>query len=207
MGNSWDKRDDESKAAHAALMDYLRMGTKRSLRSLVKRYESQTSSKPPTTKLNSLTTWSNKHEWVKRADAYDDAQEAKQDKRIAAARSKLITDEMKDYRAELARFRSVRSTLNFTGQDLTEETIEFDESTGITTVTRTVVESINPSAHRTMSKWRGEISALGRRSLGMPEKITERHIDPDMDAEKMIKGYIGISPDDWDDGDEADSAV
>lgn len=206
MGNLWDKREGESKAAYAALLDYLRMGTKRSLRSLLKRYQEQTSNKPPTTKFNSLSTWSNRFEWVKRAAAYDEAQEAKQEKRIAAARAKLIDDELADYRAERARFLKVRAKMHVTDEFIST-TEEVDEKTGKVTITKTVEISVDPSAHRLLTKWRSDISALGRRSLGMPEKITEQHIDPDIDAEKTLKGYIGISPDDWDDDDEADSAV
>lgn len=204
--NLWAKRADESKPAHEALMDYLRMGTKRSLRGLLKRYEKQTSNKPPTTKFNTLSTWSKKFEWVKRAEAYDKAQQAKQDQLIAAARSKLVHDELADYRKELARFRKVRDQLHSGEPEVIDYQEVVDPNTGTVTITKTVQVADGLGAHRLVTKWRSEISALGRRAMGLPEKITEQHVD-EIDAEQTVKGYIGISPDDWDDDDETDSAL
>lgn len=198
-GKSWEEfLPEESKAAHSAMLDYLRMGTKRSLRSLHKRYTAQTSSKPPTTKLNSLTTWSNKFDWVKRAAAYDAEQQAAQDRAVAAARSKLIADELADYRKELARFRKVRDRMRVEASEVVDEKEEVNPKTGAVTITKTVEVTPDLAAHRLLTKWRSEISALGRRSMGLPERITEQHVD-EIDAESAVKGYIGISPDDWDD--------
>lgn len=204
----WEKRDDESAAAHEALRDYLRMGVRRSLRKLSENYLRRASSKraakqPPTTSLNSLETWSNTHEWVKRAQAYDADQQRRLDEAIAQRRRKLLDEEFKDFEAELARFRKVRKQISITETEVVDVKEETDDETGTVIMSKTVVESVNLGAHRMMTKWRAEISALGRRSMGMPERITEQLVDPDIDAEKQFKAYVGISPDDWDD-DEAE---
>ena len=85
--NPWDRRPGESRWAHKALMDYCEMGAKRNLRGLQARYleearrwqEAQQkgqgeAQKPPTRQLSRLKKWSVRHEWVKRAQAYDDWQ-------------------------------------------------------------------------------------------------------------------------------------
>lgn len=213
MAELWDKRADESKAAHEALMDYLRMGVKRSLRGLISRYSKQTSTKPPTTKLNTISTWSNKFEWQKRAQAYDIAQQKKLDAKLDDERKKLVAAELADYKAELMRFRQVRSRAALVKEEQVSEVSKPDpDDSNKTIITRTIVESVDVGSHIALTKWRLEISALGRRANGMPEKITEAHIDDSSDSEKKFKMYIGISPDDWDDDisdadDSSDSAV
>ena len=49
------------------------MGAGRSLRKLTDRYLQQVSEIPPTTKWNTITTWSNKFEWVAAAEQFDQA--------------------------------------------------------------------------------------------------------------------------------------
>lgn len=214
----YERRDGESDAAYQALRDYCLMGVKRSLSKLLAQYTRRASSKrivkqPPTTSLNTLETWSHSHEWVKRAKAYDIDQQKQDDAALIASRQKLLDDEAADYKAELMRFRQVRSRATVVKQEQVQETSAPDpDDPNIIIITRTIVETVDVSDHIALTKWRLEISALGRRANGMPEKITEAHIDDKIDSEKSFKAYIGISPDDWDeqltdDIDEADSAV
>lgn len=75
----WDKENPlnripgESRAANSALRDYYLMGAGRSLRGLLGQYIQQSSNNPPTktptTKFNTLSTWSHKYRWVDRATA------------------------------------------------------------------------------------------------------------------------------------------
>jgi hypothetical protein len=68
--SAWEalaQRERESKAAHAAFLDYVRMGPRRSIRQLHTRYVQQTPGKaladsPPTTGTNLLLTLSTHHD-------------------------------------------------------------------------------------------------------------------------------------------------
>ena len=65
------KRDGETLRAHAAFLDYVRMGPGRSLAKLGAQYLAQFkigsgSEKPPTKQLATLRDWSARHEWQKR---------------------------------------------------------------------------------------------------------------------------------------------
>lgn len=217
MTEIWERRDGESDSAYQALRDYLRIGVRRSLSKLCAQYTRQASSKrtvkqPPTTSLNTLETWSHQHEWVKRAKAYDIDEQRKLDAALEANRQKLIDDELADYRAELRRFREVRSkVLPSYFEQVSEVKAPDPDDPNKTIITRTIVEHIDIGTSHALTKWRLDISALGRRANGMPEKITEALIDDNVDADKTFKAYIGISPDDWDDGpaddNEANSAL
>lgn len=70
----------ESRKANQALRDYALMGVGRSLRSLLERYLQQSANGVPTTKFNSLGTWSNRFHWVDRVTRFD---ELEQEARLA----------------------------------------------------------------------------------------------------------------------------
>lgn len=214
---SYERRDNETDAAYQALLDYCRMGVRRSLSKLCTQYTRQASSKrtakkePPTASLNTLETWSHQHEWVKRAKVYDTDQQKKQEAEIEASRKKWIEDEIANAKAELQRFKLVRGTVNLSFKEQVTETQAPDpDDPNKIIITRTFIEHIDVSQHAAMTRWLDNISALGRRAHGLPEKITEAHIDDNLDSEKSFKAYIGINPDDWDDevnDNSADSAV
>lgn len=76
--SAWDAlalRDKEPAKAHAAFLDYVRMGAGRSLRKLHESYRQQidsgsTAEIPPTTRLRTLMEWSTKYAWQDRIKAY-----------------------------------------------------------------------------------------------------------------------------------------
>jgi hypothetical protein len=89
------QRDDEPRRAHAAMLDYCRMGPGRSLASLCERYQSGAKTgpeKPPTTRLNTLKEWSAKYAWQMRCAAYDAVVEAEKEAKIAARRAKAMEE-------------------------------------------------------------------------------------------------------------------
>lgn len=72
----WERRAGETARAHAALMDYCRLGPSRSLAKLLNR--PQTAHKPPTTqRYKTLAGWSVKYDWQVRVAAWDMAEEEK----------------------------------------------------------------------------------------------------------------------------------
>lgn len=70
-----ERQPGEPKAAHAAFLDFVYLAPQeRSLRKLLRIYEERASrpgSSPPTTKYNTLATWSSKFHWTHRADLVD----------------------------------------------------------------------------------------------------------------------------------------
>jgi len=71
------RRDGETAKAHAAFLEYVRMGPGRSLRKLHARYvdwrrtgDGLATEKPPTTRLRTLMEWSSRFEWQARLEAY-----------------------------------------------------------------------------------------------------------------------------------------
>jgi len=72
----WDRRAGETARAHAALMDYCRLGPARSLAKLLDRYQS--ANEPYTTRrLPTLAGWSSRFAWQERVAAWDMAEEEK----------------------------------------------------------------------------------------------------------------------------------
>lgn len=71
---SWDQRPDESDVAHAAMIDYFRLGPGRSLDKLHRMYTGESagiyqenkSLEPPTRSISTLKKWSMNHEWQDR---------------------------------------------------------------------------------------------------------------------------------------------
>lgn len=70
-----EQRDDESRKAYAAFLDYVRMGAGRSHRKLHAEYRQRsdsgpTADLPPTTRLRTLHDWSAKYAWQARLEKY-----------------------------------------------------------------------------------------------------------------------------------------
>jgi hypothetical protein len=76
--SAWEtlaRRPGETLRAHAAFLDYVRMGPGRSLRKLFELYRDRSgieagSEKPPTKRLNTLREWSVSYAWQKRLEAW-----------------------------------------------------------------------------------------------------------------------------------------
>lgn len=100
----WDRnrKTNETPTAFRAFMDYCRMGTKRSLRTLAERYTQQhhsdpSAQKPPTLFVNTLFYWSLQHGWQERVTVWDVQQE-----RIKAETHQAAIDEMNRRHAQMA---------------------------------------------------------------------------------------------------------
>lgn len=101
-----ERRDTDTRKSFAALCDYLHLGAGRSLRTLLDAYQETATNaavkavkrgrsggglgaeKPPTLRLSTLETWSTRHAWQSRAEAFDAAVEAA---RAALVRAGLRT--------------------------------------------------------------------------------------------------------------------
>lgn len=69
--NPWEKQEGENTKPYAAFCAYRDMGVNRSLAKIVNIVYGESSETKSSAKLRQLTTWSSKHGWVKRAEAYD----------------------------------------------------------------------------------------------------------------------------------------
>lgn len=87
-----DKRSTESKKAYQALRDYAALGPARSLRRLHAIYIEQAADTakdapiPPTVRLSALMTWSARHDWQARVEAWDKERDEEAERAVRAAR-------------------------------------------------------------------------------------------------------------------------
>jgi len=92
--SAWDslaRQAGETPKAHAAFLDYVRMGPGRSLRKLHERYCQQSDNEPatespPTQRLRTLADWSVRFAWQKRLAAYKDERDRHDQERWEARR-------------------------------------------------------------------------------------------------------------------------
>jgi len=92
--SAWDslaRQAGETPKAHAAFLDYVRMGPGRSLRKLHERYCQQSGNEPatespPTQRLRTLADWSVRFDWQKRLAAYKDERDRHDQERWEARR-------------------------------------------------------------------------------------------------------------------------
>lgn len=95
-----------------------------------------------------LCRWSSANDWTARAEAWDANQQLSDDDRRARLRDELIEDEIADYRAQLLQWRKT--------WDIATRTPDPD--------------------FQNLTKWRRDISAMGRLALGLPDKVTESQL-------------------------------
>lgn len=69
--NPWEKQEGENAKSYAAFCAYRDMGVNRSFAKIVPVLYGELGKDKTTVKLRQLATWSSKHNWVKRAEAYD----------------------------------------------------------------------------------------------------------------------------------------
>jgi hypothetical protein len=95
MPNLWERREDETPKAYKAFTHYLHLDVDRSL---VKVSEIIYGGKS-TVNVRQLERWSVKHDWVKRAQAWDDHQRAKEAREYEKQRREAKEDRLKMIRS------------------------------------------------------------------------------------------------------------
>lgn len=166
--NAWDRReatDDhsaESVKAYEAFVEYRNLGVQRSITQVAH-------------KLNKSHTiiarWSTRNEWVKRVEAWDAAQIKSTDDLRDEQRKALIERELADYSKMATKWDDVWDS---TKLHLRHVRKKLDDGS-----TLEIVE-LNVDDWHKLTKWRDDISKQGRRALGLPDKITQSHIDVDV---------------------------
>lgn len=172
----------ESGKAFAAFELYREMGVERSIAKVAQKYNKSASY------IAQLNRWSGQHGWVKRAAAWDDAQSQAHNVEMNAHREALIDAELADYEQQLANWRRL--------WDTTQIFIERRSMT-LPDGTRVQMSELNIDGYIRLAEYRHRISALGRRAMGLPDKIVQSDVTS---GGKAIKGYAIVSPDDWVDG-------
>jgi hypothetical protein len=91
----WNKRETESDKAYAAFLLYRDLGRGRSLDKASSTFDN------PSSKLRQMGTWSSQHDWVKRCQAWDAYQQAKDETALDELRQKkrveIVNAELEDY--------------------------------------------------------------------------------------------------------------
>jgi hypothetical protein len=113
----------ESKKSNAGLMDYFLMGAGRSLQKLANQYTHEVASnpqaKPPTTKYNTLITWSLRHHWqarIARQTEIDNEIALEQFRQRHMTGPEVIARLSDMGRADMAEFADVRSPADLEGK-------------------------------------------------------------------------------------------
>lgn len=150
-----EQRQGETQKAYAAFLDYCRMGAGRSLRALVQTYREPDAENPPTKHDATVFGWSSRFQWQERIGEYDQQIAQDRESRLAEKRAEIEDAELADYERELNEWRR-RVDLLMLASD-----------------------GMNTFELAALFKLRKEIADLGRRAVGMPDKITEGKIKGD----------------------------
>lgn len=170
----WEQLADENTKQYQAFFDYCQMGVGRSLDKLCAQYASQKGAqdapKPPTTNLSTLKSWSSKFDWVARVAAWDQHLRDIEQQAREAAQRQIIDRELEAYEAEYARWWQAFESTPYHEQDWVQET---DDPQRPGQKMRVVVVNSNVTKQRTLLRWFKDLTDLGRRAVGLPDKITE----------------------------------
>lgn len=142
------QQQGESSKAYAAYIAYRDLGENRSLEKV---------SQELTKSVPLLKRWSAKYEWVARALAWDMHRQQRVDEAQLSADELLIEKELEAYKQLLERWREA-----------------FAKTPAV--IVRRGKEAPNVDAMLRLVKLRREISNIGRRALGMPERIKESRL-------------------------------
>ena len=189
-------RPVESNKAVQACNDYLRMGPGRGLITLHQIYtavNSQSQFKPPTTVYATLRQWSSKFDWAARAELHDATwEERKNDERRRVFNYGLSLD-----------YERVRR-LHKLADTLEQQLYEVGESGEMSNLWLPDVKQIGAgeTAERIdikrfnaalISELRSTLDDIAKETGGRVSKS-----DVNLSGEVGVKGYVTVSPDDWD---------
>lgn len=147
-----DQAEGETQKAYTAFLDYCRMGAGRSLRALVQLYREPDAENPPTKHDATVFGWSSRYQWQDRVAEYDKAIAKDREGRLAEKRQEIEDAELEDYGRELMEWRR-----------------RFD-------VLMAAPNGMNTFEVTALFKLRKEIADLGRRAVGLPEKISDSRV-------------------------------
>ena len=110
MPELWERQPYDTDRSWQAFQGYCELGISRSLSKLLSQYVHQSSngSPPPSTKRNTLANWSERHNWVERAKAWD----AKEELRDLQAREKARESEQLE---KIENFRRLHENAGVSG--------------------------------------------------------------------------------------------
>jgi len=144
MPDSWDRQPTESAKAHRALLDYCGMGPARSMKALLERYvqaPTNASPRPPTLSWTTITTWSHKNDWVKRAAAWDADQERLEKEALRTAINEMAQRQASEGRALQDMAAMLRERLEQFVRVMRPVTVEtIDENGQVVRVIRTEIK-------------------------------------------------------------------
>lgn len=197
----WERQPNEGAKPFQAFALYRDMGNARTLAAVAKQL---------TKSEQLIRRWSMRDHWQERVTAYDNevariAQEAVFNaipERIAAAREQIVIDELDDYQALLQEYRAAKEQARLMRREVTGFTIDpaSGERVKVVTMRMTTLEFWR------LTRWRLDISRMGRLTVGLPSKVTESRLT-DKDGESSWADLLAAArDDDEDDNVDVDSA-
>jgi transposase-like protein len=184
MAEKWDKLEGESSKAYAAFCAYRDLGFERSIAKVA-----QACGKS----VGLLNRWSSQYQWVSRADAYDQhLQKVKQ----AAEEAEIQRIMSEGYALVHKRVEALNKMAVMIEAELTEEAAERRGSVGALWVrdyrlSKDFCKEIQVFAAPIISELRATYADLAK-------ELGQRIAKTDITLDANVKGYVTISPDDWD---------
>lgn len=185
-----ERQPGETLRAVQACNDYLRMGPGRSLRSLIEEYARDGQTRPPTRNRSTLTNWSARYHWQDRAAVYDARLEVEKNRRadevmqsgLALAHERVT--KLKDLAGKLEGY--LQDENNVWLPDVKQiGGGKFAERVDIVRFNAALIEQYRNTLDDLAKETGGRRQSVDLTTGGQP-----------------IKGYVTISPDDWDDDDD-----
>lgn len=183
----------ETVKSHQAFLDYIDMGHQRSLPKLMAQYDQMTTERPPCTQIKTLKTWSSKFDWQHRLMEY---QNECQSLAVATQREAynqhiqralpLANRLMTQMETMLDNFQQMRITSRSMIPDPRDPTRQ--------RMIESIQHKVNTRDLRDLSAMFGQLSKDMRTMLGVPT-MSESKVE---NVGQVMKAYINVSPDDWD---------
>lgn len=188
---SLNRLHGETPRAYQAFLDYIQMGTGRSLRALHAQYVSVDGKQPPTRTWDTIQDWSRLNKWQERLADYlqelTQHQAIKQRERLEGFNERLWND----YEKLAGHIEDMLDT--FENQRITRRTRVADptDPTGVRQM-EVVRMKVNVRDLRDLVNTFGQLGKDLRTQLGLPN-----HVDVTSKGDK-VKGVIGFDPAEWD---------
>jgi hypothetical protein len=183
---------DETQRANDALNHYYLMGAGRSIRKLHEQYCQQTDRKAPAKRLKTLFDWSTEHHWQARIAAQKEIDDAValakyQERHMSEAEMlALLADQARGDMADFANVKQPADLVDHPKSHLVHKLkVTARRNKDGTITARTELELYNAQS---------ALEKIGKKHGSFTDKIEHSG-----EVTHNMKGYVNVSPDDWDD--------
>jgi hypothetical protein len=164
--HEWCQIEGENSLWYGRFVDYRNSGPKRSILGTYHAWQDSEGKKRSKSPAKSWRDASSEFGWKERAEAWDSWQREETAKRTEAERERLLETELADYKKQLEKWNEVFDRTEL----FSSKKRGIDPKTG-----REIVNvELEVSEWHSLTRWRADISKIGRLALGLPDKIEKR---------------------------------